>query len=97
MDLENFTGVWFCGSTKRTGGATRGVWLTNMQVAAFRSLAASRGIEFADVVDAAVDGRLRGVVEMRDRDKQRRIHDQTLAHIPNPQPLARARNLAGLA
>ena len=49
--------------------------------AAFRSLAASRGIEFADVVDAAANGRLRGVVEMRDIRRERRIHERNLARI----------------
>jgi hypothetical protein len=63
------------------GGATRAVWLTNAQIAAFRSLAASRNLEFADVVAAAEDGRPKDVIEMRDFGRERRITEQSVARI----------------
>jgi hypothetical protein len=66
---------------ERMGGSTRAAWLSPVQIAAFRSLATSRGLEFADVVRAAEDGRLRDVVEMRDIGKQRRVQEQALARI----------------
>jgi hypothetical protein len=66
---------------EKVSGATPGVWLNSMQVAAFRSLAVSRGIEFADVVDAMADGDLRRIIEMRDMGRERRITEQSVARI----------------
>jgi hypothetical protein len=68
-------------SIERVGGATKGVWLSAHQVAAYSSLAASRGVEFTDVVRAAEDGRLRDVVEVRDIGRERRIAEQSAARI----------------
>lgn len=66
---------------ERVGGATRGVWLSGHQVAAFTSLATSRGVEFATVAEAAAAGRLRDIVELRDVGRERRIAEQSVARI----------------
>ena len=63
---------------EKMGGATP-VWLTAAQVAAFRSLAASRGIEFAVVAQAAADDDLRRIIELRDLGKERRVTEQIVA------------------
>jgi hypothetical protein len=44
-------------------------------------LAASRNLEFADVVAAAEDGRPKDVIEMRDFGRERRITEQSVARI----------------
>ena len=66
-------------AVEKVGGATRAAWLTNAQVAAYRSLAKSRGVAFGDVVEAALNDDLRRVIELRDLGKQRRITEQSVA------------------
>jgi hypothetical protein len=52
-------------------------------VAAYRSLAKSRGVAFGDVVEAAATDDLRRVIELRDVGKERRIAEQYVIRIRN--------------
>jgi hypothetical protein len=49
--------------------------------AAYRSLARSRNVSLATVVDAAEKGDLARIVEMRDFGRERRITEQSIARI----------------
>ena len=69
------------GLIERVGGSTKGVWMSAHQVAAYQSLARSRGVEFADVVRAAEDGDLSRIIELRDLAKERRIQDGHIRRI----------------
>ena len=50
-------------------------------MAAYRSLARSRNVSLATVIDAAEKGELRRIVEMRDFDAQRKIEERNTARI----------------
>ena len=77
-------------AVEKVGGATRGAWLTNAQVAAYRSLAKSRGVACGDVVEAAANDDLGRIVELRDHAKERRIQD---GHIRRIEHLYRSKVL----
>jgi hypothetical protein len=50
-------------------------------LAAYRSLARSRNVSLATVIDAAEKGELRRIVEMRDFGAQRKIEERNLARL----------------
>jgi hypothetical protein len=68
---------------ERLGGAVNGMWMSAHQVVAYHSLARSRGVEFAKVAEAAADGRLRDIVEMRDIGRECRVVEQNVIRIRN--------------